>query len=344
MYLINKEVKLVRSALAIPDTISYMQASDLDKVVKRFFNPTNEIENKWFNIYIAVTDAYKTELKTTKLEQETLQQSLDILSKLACLAWFLVFKEDYYTNAYLYVNGRSTLDLQDVPLNNFLDLYNLKQSINPDSSLGRKAEYKERILRALRVLDRLTHEYTKDYKGDTKPIWNITKIIAAIKEKNPGEYITFHKGMVESKIYMDYTATKIPALSLINIDLLANPDYIADPITRALEKHYADAIRLAIEDGWCSNKIPTIYPDSIPTGLRIWSLFNSVVRLKRILPYAYKILIDRYAIEIKETMESLCSFNRVEATHMEVTFHYDHSKGTTSVTVPIVPNNIYKME
>lgn len=31
MYLINKEVKLVRSALSIPDTISYMQASDLDK-------------------------------------------------------------------------------------------------------------------------------------------------------------------------------------------------------------------------------------------------------------------------------------------------------------------------
>ena len=344
MYLINKELKLVRSALAIPDTISHMQASDLDKAVKRFFNPTNEIENKWLNVFTAVTDASKTELETTKLEQEALEQSLGILSKLACLAWFLVFKEDYYTNAYLYVNGRSTLDLQDVPLNNFLDLYNLKQSINPDSSLGRKAEYKERILRALRVLDRLTHEYANGYKKDTRPIWDITKIIAAFKKKEPSSYITFHKGMVDSKVYMDYTATKVPALSLINIDLLANPDYIADPITRALEKHYADAIRLAVEEGWYANKNPTIDPDSIPTEIKIWSLFNSVIRLKRILPYAYKILIDRYAIKIKETMESLCSFNRVEATHLEVTFHYDHSKGTTSVTVPIVPNNIHKME
>lgn len=344
MYLINKELRLVRLALDIPDTISYMQASDLDKAVKQFFNPTNEVENKWLNVFTAVTDICKTELETTRLEQETLEQSLEILRKLACLAWFLVFKEDYYTNSYLYANGESTLDLQDVPLNNFLDLYNLKQSINPDSSLGRKAEYREKIIKALRVLDLLTHHYAKDYKKDTRPIWDITKIIAAFKKKDPSNYVTFHKGMVDSKIYMDYTATKVPALSLINIDLLANPDYIADPIIRALERHYADAVQLAVKDGWFSNKNPTIDPYSVETEFNIWNLFNSVIKLKRVLPYAYKILIDRYAIEIKETMESLCSFNRVEATHTEVTFHYDHNKGTTDVVVPIVPNNIHKME
>lgn len=344
MYLINKELRLVRTALDIPDTISYMQASDLDKAVKQFYNPTNEVENKWLNVFTAVTDASKTKLENTGRQQDILDMSFDILKKLACLAWFLVFKEDYYTNSYLCVNGEYAFDLQDVPLHNFLDLYNLKQSINPDSSLGRKAEYREKIIRALRVLDLLTHHYAKDYKKDTRPIWNIAKIIAAFKKKEPSNYVTFHKGMVDSKVYMDYTATKVPALSTIDISLLADPNHIADPITRALEKHYADAVRLAVEDGWYANKNPTIDSYAVETEMKVWDLFNSVIRLKRVLPYAYKILIDKYAIKIRETMESLCSFNRMEATHQEVTFHYEHSKGTTSIVVPVVQNNTFKME
>lgn len=343
MSIIDNRLKVVMLALTIPGAAFPMRTSDIDKGVEQYFKVTDEIENRWFNVLTAVLEGLKAEPASLK-QKEILDMSLAMLKKIACLAWFLVFKEDYYSNAYLYVNGKSTLNLQDVPLNNFLDLVTLKQSIYPESNLGHKAEYKEKVINALYILDLFTHFYAKDYIEDTRPSWDIAKIIATYKKKEPSDYTTYHKGMVDSKVYMDYTAVKVPALAEINLKLLADPDYIADPIVRALERHYADAVRLAVEEGWCGNKVPTIDYNSIATEFNIWSLFNSAIRLRRVLPYTYKILIDKYAVKIRETMVSLCSFNRVEATHQEVTFYYQHDEGTTNVVVPIVSNNIHKME
>lgn len=347
MSIISNKLKLVRLALNIPDTISYMQASDLDKYVSNFLNASDEIESKWYDTLTAVMEGSKLIQDTPEQQgflQEGINSALTILKDMACLAWFLVFKEDYYTNAYLYVNGVSTLELKDYPLGYFVGLCDLKEKINPNSNLGGTQEYKTKIIEATEVLDLLLYHYAKDYTEDQKPIWKISKIMAAMKAKDPKAYVTYHKGMVNSKVYMDYTATKVPALTIINTGLLGDPNYIADPIARALERHYADAVRLSVEENWCSNKNPTILPNTIKNETTIWNLFNTAIRLRRQLPYTYKILIDKYAIKIKESLEALYSFNTVEATHNEVTFHYNHDDKQTNVIVPIVANNIYKME